>query len=399
MKKISLFILSFLFLGLGIHITNAQEDTSFKRSLKMEGRIMYDFNFLSAGDTYSFAGNKFRRLRIAAKGKVSESISYSLDFELTGGKVAYRNVFLRYTLPGVYGNITIGSFEEPTGLDMLTSSKYISFIERAMMTTTQFEKNNAGFRYSNQKLLDGKMGVQLAYTFNGKGSAAFQDNALYGGANFIGRITGKVIENKEKRQLVHLGVNYEYRNDEIENFSYKAFKTENSMGEKTTIASVGNLKNTSDIGFELAATFGSLSFQSEYELASIVTDIDTYKTNGYYGYVSYFITGEHRPYKKSVFGRVKPKKEFMKDGGLGAIELVARYSVMDLNGNKDLTNTDNDDYSIANITLGFNWHLTSHTRFMYNYVNADHNSLETDNNINYGNNKLVGHLVRFQIDF
>ncbi len=399
MKNIRISIITIALALVGVMSINAQEkkgtDNVFKPSIKMEGRIMYDFNFLSAGD-YEFSGSKFRRLRLAAKGKLSKNISYSADFDFTGGKIAYRNVFIKYTMPSNYGNITIGSFDEPTGLDMLTSSKYITFIERAMMTATQYGKYNTGFRYANQKLLDGKMGVQLAYTFNGKASLAYQDDALEGGANFIGRVTGKILEDKEKRQLVHLGVNYEYRNDVRDDFSYKGFKTENSMGEKTIVSSVGNLKNTSDIGFEFAATFGSISLQSEYELASIVTDVDTYKTKGYYGYVSYFITGEHRPLKNSIFGRVKPKKEFLEDGGFGAIELVARYSVIDLNDNLDVTGNDSNDYNIANITLGFNWHLNKHTRFMYNFISGNHNDLAL---VEYDDNSLIGHLIRFQVDF
>ncbi len=392
-------MLTIAFALLGIMSINAQEkiDTkeAFKPSMKMEGRIMYDFTFLSAGD-YEFSGNKFRRLRLAAKGNVSKNVSYSADFDFTGGKIAYRNVFLRYKMPKNFGQLTVGSFEEPTGLDMLTSSKYITFIERALVTTTQYGKHNAGFEYANYNLFDDKVGLQLAYTFNGVSSQAHQDEELEGGANFIGRVVGKVFESKEKQQLIHLGVNYEYRNDVKEDFSYKSFKTENNMGQTTAITSVGNLKNTSDIGFELAGTFGSLSVQGEYEAGAIITDVDTFKSKSYYGYVSYFITGEHRPYKKGIFTRVKPKKEFMKDGGLGAIELVARYSVMDLNENIDVNGNDSNDYKIANITVGFNWHFNKHTRFMYNFVSGDHNALAP---IEYNNSSLTGHLIRFQVDF
>lgn len=392
MKKIGLIVLALVF----SFVAKAQDkEEVFKRTLKVEGRIMYDFTFLSAGD-YEFSGNKFRRLRIAAKGNVSKNVSYSADFDFTGGKIAYRNVFLRYKMPKNFGQLTVGSFEEPTGLDMLTSSKYITFIERALVTTTQYGKHNAGFEYANYNLFDGKMGLQLAYTFNGVGGLAHQDKELEGGANFIGRTYGKVFENPGKKQLIHVGLNYEYRNDVKEDFSYKSFKTENNMGETTPITSVGNLKNTSDIGVELAGTFGSLSVQGEYEAGAIVTDVDTFKSKSYYGYVSYFITGEHRPYKKGIFTRVKPKSEFMKNGGLGAIELVARYSVMDLNDNVDVNNTDNNDYKIANITLGFNWHLNSHTRLMYNYTNGNHNDLAP---LEYNDKNLVGHLIRFQIDF
>jgi len=400
MRKIRVSILSIAVALLGIMSINAQENKDkkevFKPSMKIEGRIMYDFDFLSAGDNYNFAGNEFRRLRLAAKGKVTKNVSYKADFDFTNGKIAYRDVYIKLTAPGNIGNVTIGSFAEPTGLDMLTSSKYITFIERAMMTTTQYGKYNTGFRYENQKLFDGKIGLQLAYTFNGSPSSAYKDLDLNGGANFIGRVTGKILENKEKKQLIHLGVNYEFRNDEKDDFGYK-FRTENHMGNKTSIASTGALKNTSDIGFELAATFGPLSLQSEYELASIVSSVDTYKTSGYYGYVSYFITGENRPYKNSVFNRVKPKTDFcLKDKTWGAIELVARYSVMDLNDNLDVDGNDNKNYKISNITAGFNWHLNKNTRIMYNFTSGNHEDLAP---VEYEDDNLIGHLIRFQVDF
>lgn len=379
-----------------VNAQDIKKEEVFKPTIKMEGRIMYDFNFLEAGDDYKFGGSKFRRLRIAAKGKLSKAISYSADFDFTAGKIAYRNVNIIYKMPKNYGKFTFGSFDEPTGLDMLTSSKYMTFIERAMMTTTQFGKYSTGFRYANQKILNGKIGLQLAYTFNGKGSLAYQDNDLYGGNNILGRITGKVYENKEKKQLIHIGFNYENRNDDKNDFKYKSFTTENSMGKKITIASAGKLKNTSDIGFELAAVIGSFSVQGEFESATINTDLNTFKSNGYYGYISYFITGENRTYKNSIFGRVKPKKNFLKDGGFGAIELVGRYSVMNLNSNKDPNDIDNKKYEIANITLGFNWYLNPHTRLMYNYINGNHYDLAPTI---YNGKNLIGHLIRFQVDF
>lgn len=397
--KLATIISSFLLVFMFNQSVNAQGDAPtpipFNKTFKMEGRIMYDFTFLSAGD-YEFSGTKFRRLRLTAKGKVSKNINYIADFDFTGGKIAYRNVNIKLTLPNKLGNLTMGSFEVPTGLDMLTSSKYITFIERAYVTNTQYGKHNAGFQYMNQHLLDGRMGLQLAYTFNGVGSKAFQDTNLEGGANIIGRLVGKVYENKDKRQVLHLGVNYENRNNETEDFGYKPFKIENNMGDAFAISSTGKLKNTSDLGFEAAATFGSLSFQGEYENGAIITDVDTYKTSSYYGYVSFFVTGEHRPYSNGVFTRVSPKSEFLKDGGIGAIELVARYSVMDLNGNMDVDGTDDNNYIVENITLGFNWHWNKYTRLMYNFTYGDLNDLAPES---YNEEKLLGNLVRFQVDF
>jgi phosphate-selective porin len=50
---------------------------------------------------------------------------------------------------------------------------------------------------------------------------------------------------------------------------------------------------------------------------------------GFYGYGSWFLTGEHRPYDTSsaVFSRIDPRKSFPPwKGGWGAWELASRIS-------------------------------------------------------------------------
>lgn len=380
----------------------AQEsEETFKPSMKMGGRVMYDFNFLSAGDNYQVNGNEFRRVRLSVKGKATKNINYKVEVDLAGSDVNLRDVYLQFLFPENAGNLKLGSFTEPSSLDNMTSSNSMTFFERSMMSNTQPYIYNAGFMYANHKLLDGKIGVQLAYTFNGYNNykSAFTDTNIEGGANFIGRLTGIVLNNKEKKQVVHLGVNYERRDDNEDEYDY-SFRVENHMGDKfKVIASpdnedaiaLGNFKNTSDIGFELATASGPLSLQAEYEMSSIVTDIDTYKIAGYYAFASFFVTGEHRSYKNGAFGGIKPKSEFcLKDGKFGALELVARYSVMDFSSYPGVA----DNNSIANITAGFNWYLNKNTRIMYNYTNANFNDLMI-----YGDDNLMGHLLRFQVNF
>ena len=86
--------------------------------------------------------------------------------------------------------------------------------------------------------------------------------------------------------------------------------------------------------------------------------------SGYYGQISYFITGESRKFKNSYsgFNRVKPKNNFGKSGK-GALELAARMSKMDLS--KVSMGALND------ITVGLNWYLNPNTRVMINYVMAE----------------------------
>ena len=394
-------ILLVLVLSITLFI-NAQENTgAFKKTMKIEGRIQYDFNFLTAGD-YSYAGNEFRRMRLSAKGVLAKNVAYKLEFDFAGGESKYRDIYLKFLLPYNFGSLKLGSFTEPASLDIMTSSKYITFFERSMLSATQPFKYNAGFMYENYNLLDKKVNLQLAYTFNGDKKNVFKDTDIDSGANLIVRVTGAAINNKEKHQVVHLGLNYERRDDDDESYTYN-LRTENHMGKKTKVGVSNGFQNTSDLGFELATTFGSLSIQGEYEMGSISAKddiLDTnktniYKTRSYYAFVSYFLTGEHRPYKKGTFGRVKPKSNFcLKDGNWGAVELVARYSVVDFNG-YDVDDLSDDDIKITNITAGFNWYLNNHTRIMYNYVSGDFNDIDP-----FGDNeKLAGHLLRFQIDF
>ncbi len=104
--------------------------------------------------------------------------------------------------------------------------------------------------------------------------------------------------------------------------------------------------------------------------------------------MSYFLTGEHRPYKNSyaTFGRLKPKKIFM-NGGSGAWELALRYTHTNLNS-KNINGGEQSD-----ITFGTNWYLNSATRIMFNYVWTDIDKED----VGSGNLNILE--VRFQIDF
>lgn len=103
--------------------------------------------------------------------------------------------------------------------------------------------------------------------------------------------------------------------------------------------------------------------------------------------LSYFLTGESRPYKKSAgcFDRVRPKKNFAWKGerGPGAWELAGRYSWLDLD------DAAVDGGTLQDFTLGLNWHLNPNTRVMWNYIHA--------NAEDQGDADIFG--MRLQIDF
>ena len=107
---------------------------------------------------------------------------------------------------------------------------------------------------------------------------------------------------------------------------------------------------------------------------------------GTYVLVSYFLTGEQRPYqrRRGIFGRVPLRQRFSwKDRYFGAWEVAARYSHLDLN-DRDIRGG-----NLSNFTLALNWYVLPNVRLMGNWVRAHLNGVG-DSNI---------FQMRFQIDY
>ncbi len=378
-RNITVLLLSFFFAS-----NLAAQEKKFKKTVKINGRIQADYEFLQRDKIDAkFNGFEFRRVHLSAAGKISPSLKYKVETSFAHGNIGFRDVYVKYVNKKL-GNFAIGSMAEPAGLNVATSSKYITFFERSMVTSLDNFRWGTGLHYENYGLLDGKLTLQMALTNNGSSSGGFKDANLEVGNNFVARMTSAPLVNKEANQVVHVGLNFASR-------PYKdlKFRPENHMGGKYHYA-FPDATGRQIMGAELGTTFGAISVQGEYKSQSLANDIDKdYTMSSYYAMGSFFLTGEHRPYKHGAFGRVKPKKD-IDNGGFGAVELVARYSNM--TASQDVVDANvGQPEKVNNITIGFNWYLTSHARIMYNYVMTD------DKNDTLGN--LSGHLIRVAIDF
>ena len=88
--------------------------------------------------------------------------------------------------------------------------------------------------------------------------------------------------------------------------------------------------------------------------------------DGYYGYMTYFLTGESRNYKSKTgaWDRIKPTRNFDMKGGWGAWEIATGYDYMNLE-------TKLIHGGRANTAkFGVNWYPNSHVRVMANLVHV-----------------------------
>ena len=373
-------------------------DGDFK--LKFGGRIMYDYALWNTnfnGTKESFNGSEFRRVRLFNSGQVYKNVKYKIQFDFAGEEVSFKDVYMEITKVPFVGNIKIGHFKEPFRLEALTSSKYITFMERGLPIAFSPERN-VGLMLHNS-FLDNKLSIQAGIFQHGLNQGPQNDGDGDFGDNrkITSRITFLPINKND--QLLHLGIGFSNRKWSDNTYSVST-RPENHLGNKLITAGVSNVEYTNLLGTVIAWVIGPLSIQGEYVITSVNAN-ETINLTSYYGQISYFITGENRQYKNSLagFDRVSPSKN-MGDGGLGALELAARYSSMDLSEAETGTGGILND-----ITLGLNWHLNPCTRIMFNYVigKADVNTPEIigDFSVDPGNSSIYENTfqMRIQIDF
>ena len=142
--------------------------------------------------------------------------------------------------------------------------------------------------------------------------------------------------------------------------------------DPTRVLNSGAITDVDDarvLSAEAGGAIGGFHAQGEYFDYSISrfgdSDLDF---EGGYVQVGYILTGEKRKYRQSdgAFGGVKPSNPFFWDmaGGIGAWEIAARYSYVDLNDNLVFGGEQ------ENVTVGLNWYLNNNMRLMFNWIHG-----------------------------
>jgi phosphate-selective porin OprO and OprP len=402
----------------------AKQAAASKPLIAPSGRIQFDVaNFSQNPTDIAEIGNAknavgFRRARIALLGSAFDVVDYiiEMDFANRGAAAAinakdqstgFKDVYAQVRELPLLGNVRVGHFKECFGLEQLTSDNYTTFMERNIADEGTFVpgRNNGimAFNWTENERATWAIGAFTNQTgFDQPPLFVYDQWGL--DMAMRGTFLPWYDEPSGGRGLLHLGVDYVYRSAPDHTMIF-ASKPEASFAPNVVNLTLTNLDNVQVADAEAALVYGPLSFQSEF-FGMTLNRINGTSNNFYGGYafVSYFLTGENRPYnrKLGVFDRVRPYENFFRvrtgDGnvatGWGAWEVAYRFSYID---NLDGLTTKGAGLATDH-TVGLSWYMNPYTRVMFNYVHSQ----DTYNPV--ANTRLTGGSLdvcemRFAIDF
>ena len=266
------------------------------------------------------------------------------------------------------GYLVVGVFQPPMGLDVLTSSRDISFMEPASVLQALAPGNEAGIRIG-QPVFSRRATWSLGI-FAGGVTEIEYGNASRNYGNLMGRLTWLPIshlalpDRPNENELLHLGLSANIQYSVSSVVQYRS-RPESYLAPHLIDTGTIDARASGEVAGEAAYVNGPFSAQGEfidsYVRGTNGADLNFY---GFYASASWFLTGESRPYDpvNGQFKRLVPIRnfDFGRGGAWGAFQAGVRFSYTDL---------DSGDVHGGRMGLlmgELNWYLHSHVRWMFN---------------------------------
>ena len=283
-------------------------------------------------------GFALRRARLTARGASTLGVdfSYRVDLGYAAGGFTVTQAYLAVPKMGALGTLEFGQFTPPVGLQVVTSSWDIPFMEPAAPLQAMAPPSQPGIQASNTFLDQRGTWTLGAYAGIGSGD--------YGGsskdfANVMGRITGLAIDGIDEgrpraNRYLHLGLSANLQFASGGQIRYRS-RPESYLAPYVIDTGSIDASGATTLDAELLWVQGPFSAQAEVIWSRIETQASgILDFSGAYALASWFLTGESRPYAraKGEPGRIVPLRNFGfgPDAGWGAFELAARASYTNL---------------------------------------------------------------------
>jgi phosphate-selective porin OprO/OprP len=340
-------------------------------SFKPRGRLQFDAGVVGNPDDDVITRNlgfnaRARRIRLGVEGTIPGGFGYKAEADFANGSVGFGDVIMTYAPSGKPFNFTIGNHETHNGLEQVSSSRFLSFVERAAFDDAFINTRRIGLSagFANQ-----------ANTFRVTGglfSAHTIDSSL-DNDGWIAAARATYSPLMGANQL-HFGANFQHRNFQSNNGAtvnaqsggepssnqrvrYRARPFTQLTDQRFVNTDFFAAKSDNIFGLEFAGIFKSFhaAAEGQYTVANAygrgdriaggADPLDLFSTTsvfvpngnpgfwGGYAELGYYLTGETRGYKNGLWDRTKVLKPFSK-GGWGALQLNGRVDYLDLDSSR-----------------------------------------------------------------
>lgn len=365
---------------------NAVNDLGYLTFKSADGNYMWfqDFRIVVDADEYFHDKNQNTHCNgfDIDEVRIGQSIVYDQDWiatfevefdmgqtfsikDATIGSMHFDNTLLR-----------IGQNKAPFGMDELLSDRFINFIERSSVIDCW------------------KAGRQMGATINQWGDRWEYEAGFYTqqakvvdttgvpeGSTYAGRFSFAPVLNS--RNMLHLGASGYWSQPKAANSTVRGTNDywSFSEGDETSV-NTGDVVKTPHITYavddqawagELAFRTGRLYGQAEYSQNKVIrkNNLPQPVFTGAYGWLGFFLTDYSRTYESSLgnWGRVIPSHKG------GEWEVVARYSMLNLNDTKCLIDPTQPATASGNliaggkeniVTVGLNWYPNYNSHMFFN---------------------------------
>jgi len=387
-----------------LFLQRSEDDDSGFPTLDWSGFLQFDHGYveqdavneLTVGDISPETG--LRRVRLRVDGNVRENSTYVIDLDFAAsGHPSFRNVLVAFHELPVAQNVQMGYFKQSLGMQAMTRATDLRFMERTLpFAFDPFRQTGIG-AFGNWA--DRRMSWSVStFGFPTDSFGVTTGEAL--GTSWATRITALPVYEDEGANLVHVGGGYTYITpaDETARFAIQPGFFVVDPGNPDASTSVPTFVDTGPIhtstyhvmNAELAANFWVFSLHSEATFA-VVNQIDgpTLNFSGAYASAGYVLTGEKYRYSRrhAIFPKITPDEDFSINGGIGAWELTAGWSYINLNDQNI------QGGRLNNVILGLNWYVTPYGRFQINIIPGRLNDPE------YGSSDATIIGMRAQVEY
>lgn len=327
-------------------------------------------------------GAAIRRARFAVKAQLDKNWYGEFDTDWSSGICEIKDAIIAYTgIPNL--ELKSGNFKESFSIDRNTTSRYLMFMERPMVTALAPSRHlgvNATYHNKWFWVAGGVFGPELK---GAEEQTAMEDNNKAGhnvGLSYTGKIAFRPLY-KDDMSVLHIGAAFSYREPKAtstDGYGVARYDTRNStsINRKKYLDTdlIKGLDHEIAWTAELAGNYKGLRYETAYiargaYLDKKINDKAVQWAKGWYAQASYLLFGGRQNYDSDGAKptRITPGRKW------GDLELAFRYEHCDFN------TADYFGGSAEAYTIGLNYYPSKNIKFVLNY--------QFNNNDRYANGK------------